>query len=374
MKYLMIFLFKYCLRFLYFFMKLFVKTEKKIVYLSRQSNEKSLDMKMLENEIKQHFQYKQVFRLRTLDAGLMSGIKYIVGLVGDMYHMAGSQIAICDTYSLVVSFLHHKKDLTVIQMWHAMGAIKKFGFQSIGLGEGRDERLSRAMHMHENYDYVIAPSKETAYFYKEAFGVKDEQINICSLPHIDYIKDGKTRKNDFLELYPQAINKKIVVYVPTFREKEEDIITELKECFENEENIELFISLHPYSKVKEKEKFCIKGDFSTFELIKMADYVITDYSACAFEAAILDCPLFFYVPDYEYYENNRGLNIDLYKEMPQYTFGNAKEILGKINAEIYDKEDLRAFRKKYVEKTEKCTKELSTFIEAIVKRKEYEKN
>ena len=92
-------------------------------------------------------------------------IAYCFSIIGDMYYLATSKVAIIDTYSITVSCLKHKKSLKVIQMWHALGALKKFGLQSVGTKEGRDEKISRAMCMHKNYDYVLAPSKKTAKFY-----------------------------------------------------------------------------------------------------------------------------------------------------------------------------------------------------------------
>ena len=237
---------------------MFTAAENKIVYLSRQSNEKSLDMQMLEKEIKTLYpEYKQVFRTRTLEKGFWSGLKYLCGLIGDMYHIAGAKVAICDTYSVTISCLQHKKSIKIIQMWHALGAIKKFGLQSVGFAEGRDKKISHAMCMHKNYDIVIAPSKATAQFYEEAFGVEEQNIKIASLPQVDYMLDGKNLKSEFLEKNPEVKGKKIVMYIPTFRENENEIVKELNTIFEQEEDIKLFVSLHPYSRVEKKDDFKI---------------------------------------------------------------------------------------------------------------------
>ncbi len=51
--------------------------------------------------------------------------------------------------------------------------------------------------------------------------------------------------------------------------------------------------------------------FSSYDLMKLADIIITDYSACAFEASLLLKPLYFFIPDYESYMQDRGINVDV---------------------------------------------------------------
>ena len=70
--------------------------------------------------------------------------------------------------------------------------------------------------------------------------------------------------------------------------------------------------------------------------MKIADVIITDYSACEFEASVLLKPLYFFVPDYDEYSSERGINVDLKKEMPSATFENAEELVNAIKLNNYD--------------------------------------
>lgn len=366
-KYGLIFIAKCMLRAIYVPMKCFIKTKSKIVYLSRQSDVKSLDMLLLAGKLKEwEPECCQVFRLRTVKEGLVGKIRYCIGILGDMYHMAGAKLVICDTYSIPVSCLVHKKSLTIVQLWHAMGAIKKFGLQSVGREEGREEKLSHILQMHENYNYVLAPAKITAEFYSEAFGINIRKIIIATLPHIDYILDGKTKKPLFLKYNPEFQGKKIVLYLPTFREEEEKIVDHLEETFEKEGELKLLVSLHPLSNVRKKEKYKVNGGLSTYDLMKLADYIITDYSACAFEAAVLEKPLYFYVPDYTIYEKRRGLNIDLKSELSDCVFEKSEELYVRLTGDEYDFNALTAFRRKYIENTENCTEKVAKFMAGML--------
>ena len=57
----------------------------------------------------------------------------------------------------------------------------------------------------------------------------------------------------------------------------------------------------------------IKDEFDSLELLPIADYVITDYSALTFEAALLHKPLYFWAYDYDTYNQECGLYHKLQK-------------------------------------------------------------
>ena len=70
-------------------------------------------------------------------------------MIKQMYHIATSRVVILDSYCIVISILKHKKKLTIIQMWHAMGAFKKFGYSIIGKSEGTSKKIIDLMRMHK---------------------------------------------------------------------------------------------------------------------------------------------------------------------------------------------------------------------------------
>lgn len=346
-----------------------LKTKDRIVYLSRQSDEKSLDMLLLENALKKTLpNTEQVFRVRTIPDGVLPKVKYCFAIIGDMYYLATSRVAILDTYSITVSCLKHKKSLKIIQLWHALGALKKFGLQSVGTKEGRDEKISRAMCMHKNYDYIIAPSEATERFYEQAFGYGSDSFEILSLPRVDAIVNNNCT-SEFFSKNPDLADKKIILYLPTFREREPYAVEELKAEFDDSMiDYHLIISTHPlFSKVKRDESFSYNGSFNTYDLMKVSDIIITDYSACAFEASVLLKPLYFFVPDYDRYSQERGINIDLKKEMPSATFENAQELIEAIKADAYDINMLYDFKAKYVKNTgSDNAQRLAAFIADVI--------
>ncbi|MBO4815557.1 MAG: CDP-glycerol glycerophosphotransferase family protein [Clostridia bacterium] len=322
--------------------------------LSRQSNKVNIDFNYIEKEILRRNKNVEVKILcKVLKNGSIARLEYCFYILKCMYHIATAKVCILDGYSIPISILKHKKDLKIIQIWHASGAIKKFGYQSINKKEGRGEEISRIMKMHRNYTYVISPSKATAKFYAEAFSIDEDKIIINGLPRLDYIignEESVNKTEKFYKEYPKYKDKKIILYVPTFR-KDFDSSIYIKKLIENINfsKYDLIIKLHPLDKSKRLLEYSVDAKYNTYDLIRVADYIITDYSAVAFETSVLVKPIYFYVYDIEHYEKSRGLNVNLFEEMKNGTSKNIVEIIQSIENNRYDFGELEEFKNKYME-------------------------
>lgn len=354
------------LNIIYYFMKI-CPTKNKIVMLSRQTNKPSIDFELIQKEILQRTKNIEVTILcRTLKKDIRERINYCFYILKCMYHIVTAKVCILDSYSIPISILKHKKGLKIIQIWHASGAIKKFGYQSLNKKEGRGTEIARIMNMHKNYSHVMAPSEITAKFYEEAFGINKDKLFINGLPRIDYLLDkklGKDKIHEFYKEYPKFRNKKTILYVPTFRKDKDctDIVKGLINTV-NLEKYNLIIQLHPLDKSADKSKYTVNKKYNTFDLLKISDYIITDYSAVAFETSILNKPLYFYLYDLNNYKKTRGLNVNLLKEMNHCASANIKEIIKAIEEDEYDYEQLEKFRSKYMINDYNNTKRLVDFI------------
>ena len=105
--------------------------------------------------------------------------------------------------------------------------------------------------------------------------------------------------------------------------------------------------------------------------MQLADAIVTDYSACAFEASLLMKPLYFFVPDYDLYMRDRGLNVDLRQEMPAATFTDAAALADSLRAAAYDYDALYAFQSKHVENTKNNNAAiLANFVLTLLQKKD----
>lgn len=371
------------LNIIYFFMKMF-PTKNKLVMLSRQADKPGVDFKYIRKEIlRRNDNVEVVILCKILRKTAKERLKYCSYIIKCMYHIATAKVCILDGYSIPISILRHKKDLITIQIWHASGAIKKFGYQSINKKEGRGIQIAKLMNMHKNYNYVVAPSKTTAKFYEEAFAVERDKIVINGLPRLDYIlgdEKSKSKTKDFYIDYPDYRYKETILYVPTFRkdvENSEKINQLINSVDFSKYN--LIIKLHPLDKTPNAIEHTVNKKYNTYDLLRIADYIITDYSAVAFEAAILEKPLYFYVHDIDEYKKTRGLNVHLYKEMNNNTSKNIKEIMMSIENNTYDFEELNEFKLKYMgddyyNNTSKLVDFIFKYLDKDVKDEEIKEN
>lgn len=348
--------------------------------ISRQSNDITLDFKLLQEEIeKREKDISVVVLCHKLQGGekapMLEKIKYIMHCFKQMYYISTSQIIILDSYCILASILKHKKNLKIIQMWHSMGTMKKFGYQILGQKEGSSVKTAKQMKMHQNYDYVFASSEAYAPYLAEGFGCDLNIVKIYSLPRVDLLTSKEYKQNireKITKEYPQIKQKKNIVYCPTFRKDEETMSKEIAKLIENVDNkkYNLILKLHPLSKIK-IDKDCVIYDekFSALDMLFVADYVISDYSCIIYEAAILKIPLYFWAFDLKDYLNNRGLTFDYKAEVPGMVSEDVKDILNSIDTENYNYTKLEEFRKKYVTNINNCTKKIVDFIVDIRSKK-----
>jgi len=347
-----------------------LKLRNKIAIISRQSDVPTLDIQMLDDRFKKSG-IKTVILTKKLNKSISGMFSYALHLISQMYHIATSKVVILDGYCILVSILPKKKNQKVIQMWHALGAIKKFGWQNVESPDGHSRDVAEVMKMHSNYDYVLAPSKITGSVFAEAFRTPGEKVVLCGLPRIDFLRsEDKKTKGLITERYPEITEKTSVLYVPTFRKNSELSLEKLIDGFDFDK-FDLIIKKHFLDKGDyswaEKAGAIVDTEFSSMDWLRICDKVITDYSAIAFEAAIADKDIYIYQPDSDEYENNVGLNIALEDEsISDYVCRTESELFKKL-AQIYDHDAMIKFREKYIEiDLHDCTGQLSDFAAALL--------
>lgn len=347
--------------------------------ISRQSDNEMMDFKLLREEIEnRNTRTKVIVLCHKLEGGINSTIvdkiKYIFHMFKQMYHIATSKVVILDSYCMVVSILKHKKNLRIIQMWHSMGTMKKFGYAVLGLNEGSNRKIAYAMNMHKNYDYIFASSNAYKEHLASGFNYNTDKILTFPLPKYDLLKDpdySKKCKQKIIDKYPILDKKKNIIYCPTFRKYENEFnvyLNKLVDCIDFKK-YNLILKLHPLSTAKvntDNKSIIIDTIFSTFDMLSIADYVISDYSCVVYEAAIKSIPLYFYNFDYDIYLNNRGLAIDYYNELPGVISKDPKIIMDDIEKNNYDYLKLKKFSDKYVKPCKSATKNIVDFIFKIM--------
>lgn len=359
------------LNFLYLFIKL-LPTKNKIVMLSRQSNDPSQEFLSIKKEIEKKDEGVEIVLLcRTLDGGIHSNmlgkIRYGFHMIRQMYHVATSKVVVLDTYCIVISILKHKKHTTIIQMWHSMGTMKKFGYTALGTEEGSKRELAYAMKMHQNYDFVFASSSVYKEHLAKGFGCDIRKIITMPLPRLDFLNDktyAEKKQGEIYGKYPELKKRPVILYCPTFR-KDERLFSDAVEALIKAIDLKKYqfvVKKHPLSKTNLPDTVVQAKEFTSFDMLFVADYFISDYSCIVYEAAVRNIPLFFYNYDMDLYVENRGLAIDYENELPGVISKEPKKIIEAIESGVYDMIQLKKFSEKYIVPTDHATANIVEFI------------
>lgn len=238
--------------------------------------------------------------LNHFKANALGKFKYLFSFMYQTYLFNTSRIIILDGNSYVNSVINKKNETKTYQLWHALGAIKKFGEQR--------------RYENKPYDYVVVSSD----YFKEPFSLalNTPLKNIYNLGNVKsdnlFNKEYLNKlKNDFYNKYPELINKKIILYAPTFRgtgledmQSSDGGITKLRDMLSYDYH--LIVKQHPLVIDKSFHNY----DEDLYTLLVVADYVVSDYSALIFDAVILDKKVILYLYDYDEYLKNRGFFLD----------------------------------------------------------------
>ena len=354
-----------CLKIIYSFFKLF-KTKDKITFISRQSNEITLDYSLLSKALKKKY---PTFEIVILMKKLDNKIAYIFHMFKQLYHISTSKVVILDSYCIAISVLKHKKDLKVIQIWHSIGCMKKFGYAMIGKEEGNTKEIAEVMKMHKNYDTITISSMNFVNDFIEGFNVDKSIIKEIPLPRVDVILDNNYKKEIRKKLYkkiPSLKKKKNILYCGTFRKEEDysgkNIDNLVKHIDFNKYN--LLYKPHPLNKIKTNDKRIIQNFESTLEALMVSDYVICDYSSIIYEAGLLNLPIYIYAYDWDEYKNKRELNFDMEHEIPTLFTKDVKKIMKAIENNEFNAKEFNKFVKENVSlpKNKSCTECLIDLI------------
>lgn len=340
----------------------------KLVFISREADKPSIDIEKLMTELAIQCPECETKALcKTIGEGVLGKICYGFHILVQMYHMATAKVVVLDTYCIAASVLQHRKGLKVVQMWHAVGCLKKFSYSILDKAEGRNGKIARLMKMHQNYDFIFVSSEICKPYLAEAYQCSEDIMQVIPLPRMDLLtkeEDKKKCAEKIYASYPQLKGKKTILYVPTFRKNgnQDEAILELIENIDLQK-YNFVLKYHPIVREgAEVQGIITDSGFSSLEWMSVSDYVITDYSAVSYEAAVAGKPLFFYVYDWQDYEKGRSFYVDYMEEMPGVITENATEIADAIREENYDLQEVKAFADKYIVKEADYTAKASAFL------------
>lgn len=264
------------------------------------------------------------------------------------YHFATANVICLNDNFLPLAYMPFSKKTKIYQLWHGVGAFKKFGLSS-----DDDHFVQKIVRKgNQRITAVFVSSKQVVPIYEEALGISKEKIYPVGVPVTDYyFKQNKKEINKFYDQYPQLEGKKIVLYTPTFRntKEENENILEQFDCKRIMKSLgeeyALLIRLHPQIQPKGAQIPAGCYDVTNYpdvkELYQISDVLITDYSSVLVEYVLLNKPIILYAYDLEQYD--RGFYFDYKQFMPGPIVSSMEELLYEL-LHIQDRKDARRER------------------------------
>ena len=265
-----------------------------------------------------------------------------------------------DDYFFPMYVISPRRGTMRIQVWHAAGAFKKFGYSVLEKSFGADPDLVAKVRIHSNYDLALVSSMSVAPHYAEAFAASPEIFTASlGIPRTDLLTDPARRAAAEARVrsrYPAIEGRKVVLYAPTFRgasvghARHADLmdLDAMRRVLGDEWVV--LLKLHPFVRTGLKipaglEGFAIdaSGEADVNELMLVSDVLVSDYSSVIYEFALLGRPILFLAPDEDAYDLERGFYFDFRAEAPGPILDTTEALAEAIRAGDFDLERVRAF-------------------------------
>ncbi|MDE6759066.1 MAG: CDP-glycerol glycerophosphotransferase family protein [Lachnospiraceae bacterium] len=273
------------------------------------------------------------------------GVKIVKHFTVSSFLMLLTSKVIITNGSYVPWFPFRRKQY-VINTWHGGGAYKKVEIET-GKPDWAAKRM--AAFCAGNMDLFVASCKEQEkQMIRGTYRYKGEVLK-AGTPRNDKLVLGdigdmikKVKKH-----YKIPQNARVILYAPTYRYAESPVILEadrLLEKLEQDRSEWFFLCrYHRYQKngmnihVEGKRIINVADYPDMQELLATADLLITDYSSCVWDYALLDRKCILYVPDRKEYTGKTGFYVDLVR-WPFLKAGNMQELLEAVDTLQSDKE------------------------------------
>jgi CDP-glycerol glycerophosphotransferase (TagB/SpsB family) len=199
--------------------------------------------------------------------------------------------------------------IDVYQIWHAAGAIKKFGWDDPATSKRPKADQRRFQEVYNKFTHIVVGSKKMGEIFRRAYRLPAERIMLTGFPRSDeyvHAADGV------------PIDSAKVLYVPTYRENNADMLSVLRTAFgafTQMPDKHFIVKLHPTVKLSELPDLPANVQISSDDLTTLmpgAGTLITDYSSAVFEYALMvpEGRTVFFCPDYVVYKNIPGVQDD----------------------------------------------------------------
>lgn len=336
----------------------------RVVFISYFSNEPEGNFRAICKGMAEKGGFELILLLKKYEGTAKSKLLYFFNILKQAYYFNTAKVVVLDANSVVLNAVIKKKKTIVLQIWHACGALKKFG-----------KDTKNRLYNIKSCDAAIASCENVRHIYGGALNIPVEKVFALGSPRADALfckeKTENLRKAVF-EKYNIPADSKILLYAPTFRGSGiDDVAMPKVDISMLAEDIKteyiLAVRLHPLIR-----DFCCPANvinLTNEDLISVlcaTDVLVTDYSTIMFEYAILGRPMIFHAPDLDYYKKDRGFYMDYEAFVPGRITRSIKELTEEIKNITPDIQRINDVKREYFDYHDGLsTKRTVEFIEYL---------
>jgi teichoic acid ribitol-phosphate primase len=258
-----------------------------------------------------------VLLLEPYGYGLRAKLAYLVRVIRGLFYLRTSSLVVIDNAYLPVHVGPHRRGTTVVQVWHAVAALKRFGADTTG-GLAEPERT----FLHRYYDFVVCAGERSREPYARALRTPVERVLPLGVPRTDALHDPDAlaaARARVLDAYPVLRDRRVVLYAPTFRGRGRAKQgappldgRALRAALPADQLLVLKThpNLDPARVPTAGFDVVVDPTLELNDVFAATDVLVTDYSSSIFEWALLRRPLVLLTEDLEAYERDPGLYLD----------------------------------------------------------------
>lgn len=330
---------------------IFPKNSKKIILVVKKNTEFSGNLRVCADLLlkkKQHTLY--VYK----DGSMPGSIKNALNAQGiivlkpnswrSFYHILTASVFILSHVPRDAHLSKKNKRRKVLGLWHGV-AFKNIESQMISVLESKMQLIKNNAKL---YDLMVASSEADRDYIAKSFLVDKSIIDIIGLPRYELLKSSYP-VDDFLQIQKNklndiTLNKRFVLYAPTFREKNDSAFDQI--CDEEWKMLNSFLEEHncilglrphsydnknppPITKNMESMVWISQEEFTESNLIlQFVDILIVDFSSIWIDFLLLNRPILGFAKDFNHYCNKeRGFAYDFEETFPDTFTHNFNELI-----------------------------------------------
>lgn len=254
--------------------------------------------------------------------GLLGKLAYAMRMVRGLYHTRTAGLVVVDNAWLPIHVTAHSKRTTVVQVWHAVGALKRFGVDTVPPPLEPERSF-----LHRHYDWVVTAGDASRGPWSRALRTPLDRVVALGSPRTDTFFDPEALERArarTLARYPALADRRVITYAPTFRGRGRG-----KRPAPGFDAGRVRATLGPGDSLVLKTHPNLDASLVTTagfdvvvapgddmnDLLAVTDVLVTDYSSSIFEFALLRRPLILLVGDLSEYEQEPGLYLDYPTDM-----------------------------------------------------------